>query len=122
VLAVTAGVCEEVVFRGYLLWGLDRILPLPGAVVLQALVFGVAHSYQGGKGIVKTGIVGLIMGTIAAATGSLLAPIVIHAAVDLSGGAIAYRAFGSGAGSDADSPAGDDARGQETARAAQSMR
>jgi membrane protease YdiL (CAAX protease family) len=112
VVSVTAGVCEEIVFRGYLLWGLDAILPLPGAVVLQALVFGIAHSYQGTPGIVKTGIVGLLMGAMAAWTGSLLAPIVIHAALDLSGGAISRLVFGDE----------EDARDQETARAAQSIK
>jgi len=111
VLSVTAGICEEVVFRGYLLWGLDQVLPLPGAVVLQAIVFGVCHSYQGKTGIVKTGIVGLVMGALAAATGSLLGPIVIHAAVDLGAGSIALRVFGD-----------DDARDQETARAAHSIK
>jgi membrane protease YdiL (CAAX protease family) len=94
-LSVTAGVCEEVVFRGYVTWALSQWLPMPAAVVAQALAFGLAHSYQGRGGIVKTGLVGLVMGAIASGSGSLLAPIVMHAAFDLSAGRIAEIIFGS---------------------------
>jgi len=38
---------------------------------------------------VKTGVTGLIMGALFVATGSLLWPMILHAAVDLQGGAAA---------------------------------
>ena len=45
--------------------------------------------------VIKTGATGLVMGILYLGTGSLLFPVILHAAVDLQGGAIARRALGS---------------------------
>jgi membrane protease YdiL (CAAX protease family) len=59
VLAWTAGFCEEFIFRGYLQ---RQFLAWTGsttaAVILQGLVFGAAHWYQGWKGVVVIAILG----------------------------------------------------------------
>ncbi|MGH7725486.1 MAG: CPBP family intramembrane glutamic endopeptidase [Candidatus Eiseniibacteriota bacterium] len=81
-VSVTAGVCEEWFFRGYMLAILTPLLGLVWAVVASTLVFGLAHAYQGPTGIVRTGLVGLLMAGLAVFTGSLWAPIVVHALVD----------------------------------------
>jgi membrane protease YdiL (CAAX protease family) len=88
VLAVTAGICEEILVRGYLIWYLGTVIGSWAALVLASVAFGLAHAYQGRKGIIKTGIVGLVMGVIYFGTGSLLWPMIIHAAIDLQGGAL----------------------------------
>jgi membrane protease YdiL (CAAX protease family) len=93
-LAITAGVCEEIVFRGYVLWHLDTFVPMWAAVVIGATAFGLGHLYQGAAGVVKTGVVGLVAGALYAGTGSLLWPIVLHVAIDLQGGAIGWRMLG----------------------------
>ena len=90
-LSVTAGVCEEVVYRGYLLWCLGALVPAWAAVAIGAAAFGVVHLYQGPAGAVRTGVVGLAAGALYTGTGSLLWPIILHAAVDLQGGAVARR-------------------------------
>jgi membrane protease YdiL (CAAX protease family) len=89
VLSITAGICEELIFRGFLVWYLGQWMPLWLAAVVAAVAFGLAHFYQGGMGVVKTGVIGLIMGALFVATGSLLWPMILHAAVDLQGGAAA---------------------------------
>ena len=47
-LSVTAGICEETIFRGYLQKQLHAWLKsAPIAVVLSAAAFGAGHIYQG---------------------------------------------------------------------------
>ncbi|WNG51106.1 CPBP family intramembrane metalloprotease [Archangium minus] len=93
-LAVTAGICEEVLYRGFLLWYAAVFFGVWPAVILTALVFGVAHLYQGVAGVVKSAVVGLLFGALYAATDSLLWPILIHTAVDLQAGAIGWALRG----------------------------
>jgi len=88
-LSVTAGVCEEILFRGYLM---AFLLPLGGmgvAVVVSSLLFGLGHAYQGVGGAVKSGMIGALMAGMYLLTGSLLAPILVHAVVDWSSGQLA---------------------------------
>jgi uncharacterized protein len=85
-LALTAGTCEEIVYRGFLMAYLSWLLPGVSSgwiVVLAAVAFGVAHAYQGFRGIVLTGIVGATLGALVVASGSLLPAIAVHALVDL---------------------------------------
>jgi membrane protease YdiL (CAAX protease family) len=86
-LAVTAGVCEEFLYRGFamtvfLRWG----LPLWIAVGGSSLLFGLAHLYQGRAGFASTTILGLLFGTTLAAVVSLVPVMLWHIAVDLVAG------------------------------------
>lgn len=45
--------------------------------------------------MIKTGATGLVMGVLYVGTGSLLFPMILHAAVDLQGGAMARHVLGS---------------------------
>jgi membrane protease YdiL (CAAX protease family) len=94
-VSITAGVCEEIVCRGYLIWYLAAFVGAWPAVFLGALLFGAGHLYQGPAGVIKTGATGLVMGILYLGTGSLLFPVILHAAVDLHGGAMARRVLGS---------------------------
>jgi uncharacterized protein len=85
-LSIGAGVSEELLFRGFLLYYLARHLPdLNGwpAILIASAVFGFAHLFQGWRGILATGVLGAIFGLLYAVTGSLFAPVVLHAAIDL---------------------------------------
>lgn len=83
-LSVSAGVCEELIYRGFLLEFLrGRLdggpqLGLTAAWLLSSIAFGTAHLYQGGAGITKATLVGLLLGMLAILTGSLLLPIICH--------------------------------------------
>jgi membrane protease YdiL (CAAX protease family) len=90
-VAITAGICEEVLYRGYLLWYLDSLAPRGVAIVAAVVIFGVAHAYQGMRGIFGTGLAGAVAMAVYVLTGSLLAPIVLHATVDLVNGLTIYR-------------------------------
>jgi uncharacterized protein len=85
-VGVTAGVCEEWLYRGFLLAVVAAIgggLPTPALVAIGALAFGLAHAYQGVAGIVTTGVLGGVMAGLYLGTGSLLLPVVLHALTDL---------------------------------------
>ena len=90
-VAITAGICEEVLYRGYLLWYLQSLGLGRGAVVVAIVAFGLAHAFQGIRGIVATGVMGAVFMGLYLLTGSLVAPIVLHATVDLANVLMAYR-------------------------------
>lgn len=86
-LAVTAGCCEEFVFRGFVIAALFRIHLASWVVVcLSAAMFGVAHLYQGKGGSVGTGILGVIFGSVRIAYHSLFPVVLWHAVLDVVAG------------------------------------
>jgi len=92
-LSLTAGLCEELLYRGYLIWYLTSVMALLPAVVVASVVFGAGHSYQGPKGVAVTTMVGLFMSGVYVLTGSLFASMLIHALMDLYAGHMARAAF-----------------------------
>ena len=85
-VGVTAGVCEEWLYRGFFLAVVAALapgLPAVGLVLVAAVAFGLAHAYQGLSGIVTTGVLGGVLATVYVSTGSLLLPVLLHAAIDL---------------------------------------
>jgi membrane protease YdiL (CAAX protease family) len=84
-VAISAGICEEVVFRGWLLAALHGQLGMQGAWLIgtAAVIFGLAHAYQQITGVVATGLFGVLACLLYIGTGSLLAPIILHVIVDL---------------------------------------
>jgi uncharacterized protein len=76
----TAGVCEEMVFRGYLQRQLHAYTGSPvTAVVAQGIIFGLFHAYQGWKHVTVICVLGILYGVLAAWRGNLRANIVSHA-------------------------------------------
>jgi membrane protease YdiL (CAAX protease family) len=89
-VAVTAGICEELLFRGFLIWYLDQLVPTPVALFLAAALFGMAHAYQGTRGVLQTGLVGVGLVILYVLSGSLWIPMLVHAFIDLNTGLLAY--------------------------------
>ncbi len=86
-LAVTAGICEEFLYRGFAMAAfLKAGLPSWSALVLSSLLFGLAHLYQGRRGLLGTMVLGLLFGTARIIFGSLVPVIAWHAAVDVVAG------------------------------------
>jgi membrane protease YdiL (CAAX protease family) len=84
-VSLTAGVTEELAFRGFLLSFFRWIAPDSSRlslVLVSGLVFGLAHLYQGWRGMLTTGIVGGLLADAALASGSLVLVIIIHTALD----------------------------------------
>lgn len=89
-LSVTAGVTEELLYRGFLIWSLALYMNMVLAAVLASILFGLAHAYQGRTGVVKTGGVGLLMAALYIGSGTIVLPMVLHAFVDVQNGFLAY--------------------------------
>jgi membrane protease YdiL (CAAX protease family) len=86
-LAATAGFCEEAIFRGYLQQQLGRITRNAGAgLVLQAIIFGACHSYQGWKQTISITVYGCLFGWLAQQRRSLRPGMVAHFLQDSAGG------------------------------------
>ena len=86
-LAVTAGVTEEVVWRGVLMAMLLAVfpaMPTPAMVFVMATMFGWAHLYQGMRGILATAVLGALLTGLYLLTASLVLPIILHILVDLA--------------------------------------
>lgn len=107
-VSVTAGISEELIFRGFLFAYLAVLIPgmsTAAVIILAGVVFGLGHAYQGVAGIVKTGVLGVLFGVCYWMTGSLLAPMLLHAAVDLTSGWISWLVLGEAGLDDAAVPA-----------------
>ncbi len=92
-VAITAGVCEELLYRGFLFCYLRAALDLGPAIAIGALAFGLAHFYQGSRGILVTGLVGAVMFGLYMFSGSLFVPMAVHALVDFYAGWAARAVF-----------------------------
>ena len=90
-LAMTAGVCEEFIFRGYLqrqvsAWSGSMV----ARIAIPTLIFGCLHLYQGiGSAIGITGL-GLVYAIFAARLGNIRAVMIAHGTQDLLVGLIHY--------------------------------
>lgn len=83
-IALFVGLYEEIVFRGALLPRLALIVDRRLAVVVAALVFGLAHYVsQGWLGMVQTTVVGIVLGMVTLREQSLWPAIFCHASFDL---------------------------------------
>ena len=86
-VSIAAGTCEEIVYRGYLqrqLWALGGSLPF--AIMLQSIIFGVGHAYQGWRPALVTTVYGLGFGLLAAWRRSIIPGAIAHSVIDVIGG------------------------------------
>jgi membrane protease YdiL (CAAX protease family) len=93
-VCVTAGYCEEMIFRGYLQ---RQFLAMSGsvtvAVVGQALFFGIGHVYQGWKQVAIIVVLGVLYGALAAWRKDLRANIIAHTWSDVWEGWLKFLLF-----------------------------
>jgi membrane protease YdiL (CAAX protease family) len=87
-LSVTAGVGEELAYRGYAIGALSPLLGPAGAAVLTSAVFGVVHGYQGPLGVIRAGLMGGALAWGFLASGSLWPAIVAHTLIDILAGVV----------------------------------
>jgi membrane protease YdiL (CAAX protease family) len=84
-LSLTAGICEEILYRGFLPLYIVEYFPIVAfwaALSLSAILFGIGHLYQKVPGVLGTAAIGLIFGALYFLTGSLLFPMIVHALFD----------------------------------------
>jgi membrane protease YdiL (CAAX protease family) len=81
-VSTNAGITEELIFRGYLIWYLLHFLPMAGAATVAVLIFGFAHAYQGLKQLPGIILVSAVATGLYVYTDSLLVPMLFHIFLD----------------------------------------
>jgi membrane protease YdiL (CAAX protease family) len=95
-LAITAGLSEEFIYRGFLFALFSRVFgsSVSGSLfasVISSLWFAVAHLYQGRRGLVTTFVVGMCFAGVRIWAGNLAPAMMGHAGVDVLAGLYARR-------------------------------
>jgi len=96
ILSLTAGFCEEVIFRGYFI---QYFLSFTGtsplglfiAIALPGVIFALSHLYQGWKAVAKIMVLAIVFGYIFMETQSIWIVVILHFLVDFIGGYMAMR-------------------------------
>lgn len=92
-LSISAGICEEIIFRLFLFSYLLEITNLIVAFVLTNIVFAITHLVSGIKNIIGAFILGIIFTSIYYFTENIWLAIILHIAIDISAGALGYFSF-----------------------------
>lgn len=77
VAVVVAPVCEEIFFRGYVFPAFAQKMPIWGAVIVTALIFGAAHADVGS--FVPLVVIGMVLAVLRWQSGSLWPGMIFHA-------------------------------------------
>ena len=86
-LSVTAGICEEAIFRGYLQRQFMALTKsIPAGILISAAAFGAAHAYQGFKMVILISLYGAMFGILAHWRGTVRPGMIVHAWQDSLGG------------------------------------
>lgn len=88
-VSVTAGIVEELLWRGYLMWYLTQYFSVGTAAIIVTLGFGLAHGYQGLRNIPKITLVGGAFTGLYLMTGSIWLSMFLHIAIDAVQGRLA---------------------------------
>jgi len=84
-LSISAGITEEILYRGYFFFALAIIFPalnLVSILLVSTLIFGIGHIYLG-KEVIKSTLLGLIFGIYFIVFDSVIPVIIIHITQDL---------------------------------------
>jgi membrane protease YdiL (CAAX protease family) len=88
-LSISAGICEEGIYRGYLQRQFTAVLRnVPAGIVLSGMVFGGAHLYQGFGRAVSIALLGVLGGVLAHWRKSVRPGMIAHILQDLMGGLV----------------------------------
>lgn len=90
-LSITAGIVEEILWRGFLFWYLGFFMPLWAAALLSTIGFALGHAYQGMRQVPAIFLVGAVFSGLYLLTGTIWLSILLHALVDILQGRIAYE-------------------------------
>ncbi len=91
-LSLTAGLCEEFLYRGFAMAAFLRVgIPAWAVVLATAALFGLAHLYQGRKGVITTLVLGIAFGAARIGYHSIAPVVVWHATIDLISGILGSR-------------------------------
>jgi membrane protease YdiL (CAAX protease family) len=92
-VSLTAGFCEELLYRGFLTWLVASYVGLPAAIGIVAVAFGLAHASLGRQGMINSALVGLALSVVVVITGWLVPAMIVHALLDLGAGDVSFAAY-----------------------------
>lgn len=92
-LAFTAGICEELLYRGFMTFYVSRFTNLLVAALIVSVIFGIGHVYQGRRGVLLTAFAGAFFAAVYMISGSLFIAMLLHVLMDLHSGHLAYVAL-----------------------------
>jgi membrane protease YdiL (CAAX protease family) len=84
---LSAAICEEILFRGFLLFLLQSVfpdMPIYLIVVIACVIFGIAHIYQGLQAVISIGLLSVLFMCLYLVTDSLILAMLLHFATDFS--------------------------------------
>lgn len=90
-LSVSAGICEEIMFRLFLFEFLKEIVNLIIALVLTNLIFSITHIGSGKNNLISSFILGLLFSMIYFFTENIWMAILLHISIDINAGILGYR-------------------------------
>ena len=90
-VSFTAGICEEILYRGFLLMILIQFMHYIPAVLLMNIAFGMLHFWAGSKHALSAGLLGVFFSIIYFITGNLILSITLHVIVDIYAGTSVYK-------------------------------
>jgi len=91
-VSATAGICEELIFRGFLQHALTQATSSPWiALVLASGTFGIVHAYQSSVGALRATLLGFLLGIPVVLGYGILPSIAAHTLVDILSGIVLAR-------------------------------
>ncbi len=94
-MSVSAGICEAIGYRGFLIWYVVQLVGgstagLTAAVAVSSVVFGLGHLYQGPKCAARIMGLALVFGGLYVVSGSLWIVMALHAYIDIASGLVGW--------------------------------
>lgn len=90
-LSVSAGICEEIIFRLFLFTFLLETTHLSIAFILTNVIFALTHIGSGKQNLISSFVLGVLFTGIYYFTQNIWLPIILHSAIDIVAGIIGYR-------------------------------
>ncbi len=92
ILSLSAGLCEEIIFRLFMFSYLSEITNLVIAFILTNVVFALTHISSGKQNMISAFILGLLFTGIYFFTNNIWLSIILHSAIDMNAGFLGYHA------------------------------
>ncbi|AGA79925.1 CPBP family intramembrane glutamic endopeptidase [Echinicola vietnamensis] len=90
-LSISAGICEEIIFRLFLFEFLKESVNLIIAFTVTNLIFAVTHIGSGKNNLLSSFILGLLFSAIYYFTDNIWIAIILHISIDVNAGILGYR-------------------------------
>lgn len=91
ILSISAGICEEIIFRLFLFEFLKENSILLIAFVLTNIIFAITHIGSGKQNITNAFILGLVFSAIYYFSENIWIAVILHIAIDINGGILGYK-------------------------------